>query len=302
MHGKVFGPAGIDKQNSEDTRPDDGDIVVTAQRVSSLASKTPIALGAVSGQELSESGVTNPLRLEEQTLSLSIVRNNGLQITIRGVSSSDNTAKGDPAAAFLVTGIYIARPQAQEISFYDVERVEILRGPQGTLYGRNSTAGVINVITKKPGDTFEMSADVTIGTYDTRQGRGAVNFPVSDFLAVRFAGSYDYRDSYFIQNVGQKRDIGPFKDNRSVRAQALFTLSHDLTVLLRTDYSAIKGNDFGSRLRDDAFYAPLPAGAPSYTDPLYTGSSASSSTLRRVNFAVPSDFRTDNLDRASMEN
>jgi iron complex outermembrane receptor protein len=83
------------------------------------------------------------------------LRTDGLRITMRGVSNADTTEKGDPSAAFLLDGIYIARPQAQNLSFYDLERVEVLRGPQGTLYGRNTTAGVVSVISKAPINRFE---------------------------------------------------------------------------------------------------------------------------------------------------
>lgn len=126
-----------------------GEIVVTASRFESLASKTPVALTAITGEGLLSQGIVNPTGLAEVVPNLHIDRaNGGLQITIRGVTSTDTTEKGDPSAAFLLDGIYIARPQAQEVSFYDIQRIEVLRGPQGTLYGRNTTAGLINVITE----------------------------------------------------------------------------------------------------------------------------------------------------------
>lgn len=271
---------------TQDEAAAQGDIVVTAQRTSSLASKTPVALSAIDGDALLSTGVTNPTRLEEQVPNLSIVRNNGLQITIRGVSSSDNTEKGDPSAAFLLDGVYLARPQAQEVSFFDIARVEVLRGPQGTLYGRNTTAGLINVITNKPVYEFQATANLIYGNYDTITGDAIVNLPVNDVVALRFAGSYDRRDSYLTQNVGTARDLNPFKNNYSGRAQALFTLSPDLTVLIRGDYSAIRGNQFSTVRNAGNYYAPLPAGAPAFTDQRYTGSAFSSEKLRRINYAL----------------
>ena len=110
-------------QAGSDAALPDGEIVVTATRNETLASKTPVALTAVSGDALISAGITNPTNLGDQVPNLSIDRSNGLQITIRGVSSSDGTEKGDPSAAFMVDGIYIARPQAQEVSFYDLQRV-----------------------------------------------------------------------------------------------------------------------------------------------------------------------------------
>ncbi|WP_343528931.1 TonB-dependent receptor [Sphingomonas sp.] len=262
-----------------------GDIVVTAQRTSSLASKTPIALSAIDGDALRNIGVTNPTRLEEQVPNLSIVRNNGLQITIRGVSSADNTEKGDPSAAFLLDGIYLARPQAQEVSFYDIARVEVLRGPQGTLYGRNTTAGVINVITNRPSDQFEAAANGIYGNYGTVQGDAMVNLPVSDMLSLRFSGAYDKRDSYLSVNTGTIRDLGRFKENISGRAQAMFRFTPDLTLLIRGDYSAINGSSPVAVLGTN-FYAPLASGQPGYADPQYVGSRSSSRQLRELNYAL----------------
>jgi iron complex outermembrane receptor protein len=138
------------QSQKDEIKAADGDIVVTATRQSTLLSKTPIALTAVTGDTLRDKGVANPANLGEQVPNLSIDRANGLQITIRGVTSTDGTEKGNPSAAFLVDGIYLARPQEADISFLDIDHVEVLKGPQGTLYGRNTTAGVINVITKKP--------------------------------------------------------------------------------------------------------------------------------------------------------
>jgi iron complex outermembrane receptor protein len=128
------------QEAKEDTN---GDIIVTATRNETMASKTPIALTAISGDALRTAGITNPTALGDQVPSVMINRNNGLQITIRGVTSSDGTEKGDPSAAFMSDGVYIARQQAQEVSFFDISRVEVLRGPQGTLFGRNTTAGAI---------------------------------------------------------------------------------------------------------------------------------------------------------------
>lgn len=272
------------------TDTSDGDIVVTAQRTASLASKTPIALSAIDGDALRSIGVTNPTRLEEQVPNLSIVRNNGLQITIRGVSSADNSEKGDPSAAFLLDGVYLARPQAQEVSFYDVARVEVLRGPQGTLYGRNTTAGVINVITNRPSDRFEAAVNGIVGNYGTLQGDAMVNLPVSDLLSLRFSGAYDKRDSYLRANVGAVGDPGTFKENISGRAQALFHFSPDLTLLIRGDYAALNGNSL-TQVQGNDYYAPVPAGRPGYTDPRYIGGNYASRQLRDLNYALISTPR-----------
>ena len=223
--------------------PDRGDIVVTANRTELLLSNTPIAMTAIGGADLISSGITNPTQLQESVPNLSIVRGNGLQITIRGVTSTDGTEKGDPSAAFMLDGIYLARPQAQEVSFFDIERVEVLRGPQGTLYGRNSTAGVINVISARPKFEFGGSVDLTYGSFDQILGTAVINVPVSDTVAFRAAVNLDRRDSYLIDgNAGDGINYDPFKDNQTVRLSALFEPADNVSLLIIGDYSKIEGN------------------------------------------------------------
>ena len=219
-----------------------GEIMVTAQREKSLASKTPIALTALSADALRNGGIVNPTTLGEAVPNLSIDRaNGGLQITIRGVTSTDNSEKGDPSAAFLLDSVYIARPQAQEVSFFDLNRVEVLRGPQGTLYGRNTTAGVVNVISALPKDRLEAIAEGTYGAFNTIQSTTVVNLPVTSMIAVRAAVNYDRRDSYVILGNPSPYTLSPYKDNISSRLSARFKFSDRATLVLRGDYSSIRG-------------------------------------------------------------
>ncbi|MFY7834723.1 MAG: TonB-dependent receptor [Novosphingobium sp.] len=260
-------------QDAAESQIADGDIVVTANRTSSLLSKTPIAMSAVGGENLIQSGITNPTQLEETVPNLSIVRGNGLQITIRGVTSTDGTEKGDPSAAFMVNGIYIARPQAQEVSFFDIERIEVLRGPQGTLYGRNSTAGVVNIITAQPKFEFGARADVVYGSFDAINATASINVPVSDTIAFRVAGNMDQRDSYLIDgNAADGIGIGKFKNNKAVRVSALFKPSPDLSLLLMGDYSWQKGSP-SNGVPVSNFYSNIVSGPratferPTYREP-----------------------------------
>ena len=268
----------------------EGEIIVTATRNETLASKTPVALTAVSGAALTAAGVTNPTTLAEQVPNLSIDRNNGLQITIRGVTSSDNTEKGDPSAAFMVDGIYIARPQAQEVSFFDLQRVEVLRGPQGTLFGRNTTAGLVNVITNKPElGKFSGSLDASYGNFDTRQITGVLNIPVSDAVAIRAAANYDRRDSYLVRGPAFTTPLDPFKKNLSGRLSALFDLG-DGELLIRGDYSSIKGNPFNF-LPTGNFYRTFETPG---VEPIYNGTSKTADQLRTINAPVNTPLNADN--------
>ncbi|WP_340318078.1 TonB-dependent receptor [Rhizorhabdus argentea] len=239
---------------------DTGDIVVTASRYESLASKTPISLTAVSGASLRTANVTNPMRLAEIVPSLNIIRNDGLQVTLRGVSSADRTERGDPSIPILLDGVYIARRQFTEVSFFDIARVEVLRGPQGTLYGRNTTGGVVNVITNKPVLEFSAGGNLAYGNYDTMQADAFVNVPVSDKIAIRASGIFDKRDSYLIPAFDSPFTGKPFKKNIAGRLQALFNVSNDLSILLRTDYARLKGDPNDDVLTSNFFTSTRPYG------------------------------------------
>ncbi len=223
--------------------PDSGDIIVTASRTESLLSKTPIAMTAVTGADLANSGITNPTQLDKSVPNLAITRaNGGIQITIRGVTSTDATEKGDPSAAFMVNGIYLARPQAQEVSFFDIDRVEVLRGPQGTLYGRNSTAGVVNILSARPKHELGGSIDASYGSFNALNATGVVNVPVSSDLALRLAVNVDRRDNFVIDgNAADGVTLDPYKENYSGRLSALWEPTDALSVFVVADYSKAKG-------------------------------------------------------------
>jgi iron complex outermembrane recepter protein len=261
---------------AQTTEPESGDIIVTATRESSLASKTPIALTAITGDQLRSAGVLSPTSLTDQVANLSIVRGNGLQITIRGITSTDGTEKGDPSAAFLLDGNYIARPQAQDVSFFDIERVEVLRGPQGTLYGKNTTAGVVNVLSNRPTDNFGAAVNGSYGNYGSIQADAMVNIPAGDALALRAAVSYDKRDSYLSTAPGDRLSLDPFRENIAGRVSALIKFTPDFTMLLRADYADLKGSRY-TTVRANRFFSAVndPLG-----NPVYSGSnSATERTL-----------------------
>lgn len=259
--------------------PSNGDIIVTATRNATLASKTPVALTAVSGDTLRTAGVTNPTTLGDQVPSVMINRNNGLQITIRGVSSADGTEKGDPSAAFMADGVYIARQQAQEVSFYDIARVEVLRGPQGTLYGRNTTAGAINIITNRPDLSKRSgSADISYGNYNATQDTFVLNAPVSEKFGVRLAANYDRRDSYLNAGPYFNAPLSPYKNVISLRLSTLYKLNRG-ELLLRADYSHL-GGITSNRVPTSNFYANY---ATQGVTPTYIGNTRSVKDLYTIN-------------------
>lgn len=279
-------------RTGRETSPDDqvlqGDIVVTAVRSSTLASKTPVALTAVTGDTLIENGITNPTQLAEVVPNISIDRTSGIQITIRGITSTDGTEKGDPSAAFMLDGIYIARNQAQETSFFDVARVEVLRGPQGTLFGRNTTAGLVNVITNRPTQDFDGRVDATYGNYGQVQATGVVNIPINEFFSLRAAANIDRRDSFITGGPSLTADLNPFKDNVSGRLTGLIDLGAG-EIIIRGDYSHLGGKFLNGVLTSNFF-----TNTGSEQTPLYIGTNQSSKSLRQLNIPFSSDLVRDN--------
>ncbi len=174
------------------------EIVVTAMRREESALRVPAALSVLSGADLKTQGVNNVADLQNVAPGLTITRNQfGMNINMRGVQTTDFTSKGEQDVSFNVDGVYVGRPQAQAAAFFDIARVEVLRGPQGTLYGRSSTAGAINVITNAP-KLGEQSgyANIEYANYNARRVEAAVNIPLSDTLAIRASGAFNKRDGY----------------------------------------------------------------------------------------------------------
>lgn len=245
----------------------DGEIVVTATRVETRLSKTPVAVTAITGKQLAESGITSTIGIADQAPNLQINRSNGgLQITIRGVSSNDTQEKGDPSTAFLLDGIYIARSQAQEAGLFDIARVEVLRGPQGTLYGRNTTAGVINVISNKPTGETHAAVNATIGNFGTKQFDAMVNVPLADTLWFRAAAQYDNRNSYWLERANPVYKLSDYKKDFSFRAQILGRPSDTFDFLLKFDYADLRGSAY-DQLDQDSFYSSTAGRNPRYLNP-----------------------------------
>jgi iron complex outermembrane receptor protein len=162
-----------------------------------------------------------------------------LQVAIRGVTSLDMTEKGDPSAAFHIDGAYVPRYEAQTAAFFDLDRIEVLRGPQGTLYGRNATAGAINLITNKPTDKLEGSIGIDIGNYNTRRLDGVINVPINAMWALRAALSTAKHDTYL--NPGPNKVDLESQDDKSARLHLLGKFSADTSLLLTAESSKIQG-------------------------------------------------------------
>jgi iron complex outermembrane receptor protein len=194
-----------------DTKKKEGieEIVVTATRRSTNLLETPVAVTAVSQNSLTERNITNALEIERVVPNLKIqdIRALGMgsvQFSMRGIGNTNYTEQGDPNVGFHVDSIYVPRSQAVVGFLFDVERIEVLRGPQGTLFGRNSTVGTINIVSAQPKfDLFEGSVEGQLGTYNERLTRAVLNvpilddFPVLNDLALRLTGFVHRRNSQY---------------------------------------------------------------------------------------------------------
>jgi iron complex outermembrane receptor protein len=264
ISGIAWGSACAQTALQYDGTPDAAiqEVIVTAQRSAAPASKTPVAMSVLTAEQLAAGGLDSPGALNDRLPNTWLQNSyDGLHVAIRGVSSNEMTEKGDPSAAVMADGVYVARPQSQNASFYDIERVEVLRGPQGTLYGRNTTAGAINVISKAPGQRFEAAADATIGNYDTRKLGGMVNVPVNDMLALRAAFTWNRHDPYLRNGQGTPWHLGLDRDDRAARLSAKLTPGHGVSLLVRYEAGRDDSNN-DSAVPDTNFYSGIAQGKP----------------------------------------
>ncbi|MBA4751912.1 MAG: TonB-dependent receptor [Sphingopyxis sp.] len=214
-----------------------GEIVVTAQRQSERLQDVPIAVSAFSTEALEAQQIKTPSDLQLTLPNVTFTKTNftGASFTIRGIGDLCVGTTCDSATAIHLNGDPLFSTRLFETEFYDLERVEVLRGPQGTLFGRNATSGVVNVITAKPKlGTFEAAAEAEYGNYESMKGKAMVNIPLGDTMAFRVAGIYLNRDGYtknsFLDTRIDDRDL------YSVRGSFRWEPSPDTTIDLLASY------------------------------------------------------------------
>ena len=206
------------------------EIVVTAQKRKENIQKVPIAISSLSSGLLKESGATTTADLAALVPGLQVESSGPFAMaSIRGIGVFQINAFGDPVVAYNVDGVVQDRSVAGTGSFYDVDRVEVLKGPQGTLYGRNATAGAINVVTNRPTSEFGGNLDLTVGNYSAVAAEGALNLPVSDIFLTRFAFQTNNHDGYFPDGYNDA-------DTVAGRGEILLKPADDLSILIEADY------------------------------------------------------------------
>ena len=215
------------------------EIIVTARRREESAQDIPIAVSVVGGEHIDNTGSFNVGRLQQLTPTLQFYSSNprNTAVNIRGIGvpfglTSDGFEQG---VGIYIDDVYYARVASATFDFLDVAQIEVLRGPQGTLYGKNTTAGAINIRTNQPTFDFEGKAEISIGNYDFKQAKASVSGPLSDTLAARLALSTTSRRGT-IYNVTTDRFIQS-QDNLGLRGQLLWEPTDDLSVTLVGDYN-----------------------------------------------------------------
>jgi len=212
-------------------------VVVTAEKRKTDLERTPEAITALNSANLQLHQVRDLRDLRSLVPNFEMGDAQGIaQITIRGIGSSAFLPGTEGAVAVNENEVYVSRNVAQQTGLFDVQDIEVLRGPQGTLYGRNATAGAVNITTMRPTDEFSGYANATVGNYGEVRLDGAVGGPVddSDDLLVRLAGFYERHDGYG-ENVVTHNDIDD-KNAYGVRATIVYTPRSDFTATLIAQY------------------------------------------------------------------
>lgn len=250
-------------------------VKVTVDRRERNIQDYPGSVTAFTQEDLTRTGIRNVRDMASASPYMEIGTQEGnTEVYIRGVGSNYNTELGDPAVANHIDGVYIARPRGIGSMLFDLERVEVNRGPQGTLRGRNATAGTLNIITAKPKlGEWGASTSYQMGNYSQRVTQGMVNIPIGETLALRFAGFGETHDAYY-QNAGPIGTLEPSEaaDAMAFRGSAKWQPNKIISVLLKGDWTQEKGTGYsGTNIAPALNAGFLPEEIPNVRDVYYRG-------------------------------
>lgn len=223
-----------------------GDIVVTAQKREQNLQDVSVAVTALSGDQMRELGMTNSTDVAQMTPNFSfqgIQPNDWVVLpSVRGVSQNDFSVHQEMPNAVYVNEVYISSPAAISFGLFDIERVEVLRGPQGTLFGRNATGGLVNFITRKPTDELGGYIDITAGSYNEVRVEGAINLPISDALQVRLSALHHENDGWLENIVGKDYFEKEFNGARAqIRLAPTADIENILTITAGRNPRSLQG-------------------------------------------------------------
>lgn len=240
------------------------EIIVTAEKRATTVQDTPIAVTAFSGTELDRALISKSLDMQFSVPNMLMSKGNftTAAISIRGIGNQAVGAAADSGTGTHFNGVYLNNGRIFETEFFDAERVEVLRGPQGTLYGRNTTAGVVNLITRKPQDSWGGNINLELGNYDHVKLKGALNIPLTDDLAQRFALFSLNRDG-FVDNE-YSGDAVDGRDMAALRSSTRWTGERsDVNLVvnyLREDSDRMRGSNQRCQRDPQGIIGCLPTG------------------------------------------
>lgn len=216
-----------------------GEIIVTAQRRAERLQDVPIAITALGSDQLAQRGAVDLANLVGAVPGLSISGFTGANgsnvVSIRGVTGQVLAIGSGQATAIYIDGVYLSRPDAAFFALDDVERIEVLRGPQGALYGRNATAGAINIITREPGTELQGGGELSYGNFDTVSARASLTGPLGGGFSAGISGGYNRHDGYIRNTVTGNRLND--REAYTLRGKLRFTSSDDrFSAVLAGDY------------------------------------------------------------------
>lgn len=216
------------------------EVMITARKREESLQTVPLAVTAYGTAALERAQVANLEDMNLATPNMQVNRTQGsqntAQIFIRGIGQDNSTALDEPGVAFYVDGVYMARSIGSLVDLIDIERVEVLRGPQGTLYGRNATGGAVKFISKRPSTSdVDYNFDIATGSFHRLDLRGALNVPLSDTVALRVSGVSRNNDGYYTHAVTGV-DLNR-RDSQGMRASLLWEASDNFDVVLAVDRS-----------------------------------------------------------------
>jgi iron complex outermembrane receptor protein len=215
------------------------EIIVTAQNRAENVQDVPIAMDVVDREALEAAGFTQMDDMHRIVPALQVTNDQGqVKVTLRGVGTNSNDEAQDTSVVVNIDGEYINRPRVLSAALFDLERTEVLRGPQGTLYGRNSTGGAVNFITRKPGDELAFDANVMVGDYGAQRLDAGVDIPMGEVAALRLSGFFDEHDAYFQHPdtpLASGLESGSSESNGG-RATLRLTPTDALTLTLAAEY------------------------------------------------------------------
>ncbi len=214
------------------------EVVVTARRREETAQSVPIPISALSADRLEDRGITEVQHVEQLTPNMSfnesVVARGTAQVFLRGIGQINWGGTQDPKVGIYVDGVYLGRPQGSVFDLLDIDRVEVLRGPQGTLFGRNTTAGLVHVITKKPDSVFDATIRGGVGNAGQYSADGLVNIPlIDDVLAARLAFQARKDDGWMKDDAGREWNT---TDSRTLRGTLLWTPNDSVEVSLAAEF------------------------------------------------------------------